>query len=118
MQDDDALQEGTDTGAGWGGPRQKSWHTTGKRAVVHIPPEMYEYVVALARACRRPAKDLNAQVYAAGIEALTGLTPDDLRTQRFAAPLRAGARPARAMTHEEVREVANSFVKLVEAPGA
>lgn len=104
---DDALSK-AETEArgelGWGGARQRRWHQAGKRAVVLVDPAVYSIVTALADACHRTNRDLNSQIYAAGMEALTGRSIEDLRLKTFAMLPGQGPSGQRAFTHEEVRE--------------
>lgn len=89
---------------GWGGARQKRWHAVGKRAVVNVDPQVYEVVTALARLCRRPNNDLCSQIFAAGMEALTGHSIRDLRLRTFTMELDATKKMDRAVTMAEVKE--------------
>ena len=92
---------------GWGGKRDKSWHENGKRAVVPVHASVYEVVVALAGLCKRSHKSLNAQIYAAGLEVLTGQDIDTLTERPFT--VANGRRLARATTDDDVRAAAKAF---------
>lgn len=95
---------------GWGGVRQKRWMVQGKRAVVHVEPGAYLFLTALARLCRRSNQDMCSQVFAAGMEALTGYTIKELSHREFSGPVSAGnAVVGRVMTHDEVRKIAQMF---------
>ena len=109
---DDALSE--KESEGWGGARQRKWHVTGKRAVVHVDAFAYEFIIALARACGRSVQDFNSQIYAAGLESLSGHSVPEICTEQFGVPMGKRRRgQKKALTHDEVREVAATFVKLV-----
>lgn len=98
----DALSQG---GSGWGGPREKSWEENGKRAVVMVDAGVYSLVTMLAGFCRRPAKSLNAQIYAAGLEALFGESLDTLQGKEVSVTRpKPGAK--KPVTHDEVRAIA------------
>jgi hypothetical protein len=105
---DDALSASQPTEAGWGGPRQRQWATNGKRAVVHVEPKAYEVVTLLARLCTRTIKDMNAHIYAAGLEALVGKPIRDIATlPHRVTPAPAGTPPLkRTMTTEGVQLIA------------
>lgn len=90
---------------GWGGPREKNWEEDGKRAVVMVDAGIYALVTMLAGMCRRPAKSLNQQIYAAGLEALFGQSLDTLENEEVSV-LRPKGLQGRAVTDEQVRAVA------------
>lgn len=103
---DDALFEEEVSGVGWGGPRAKTWHKVGKRAVVHISPQAYQVVSILASLCSRPMKDFHAQVYAAGLESLVGQSFQTISDHNYT--VTKGPRPlTKALTHDQVREMAS-----------
>ena len=107
VKDDDDLSQVasvTRGDAGWGGARQSRWHQAGKRAVVMVDPQVYEMVVVLARLCHRPIRDLTPQIFAAGMEALTGRPIEDLRLKKFMVSLGQQLPTKRAFTNEEVQE--------------
>jgi hypothetical protein len=102
MKADDALsgKEGE-----WGGAREKRWEEDGKRAVVMVDGNLYTLVTMLAGFCRRPAKSLNQQIYAAGLAVLFGHDLATLEDEEVTV-----MRPKRAkgsvVTDEQVRAVA------------
>lgn len=89
---------------GWGGKRQKRWHQVGKRAVVSVDPQVYELVAVLAKLCLRPNRDLCSQIFAAGLESLTGHSILDLRMRKFMVALEGTQQRTRAFTMEEVKD--------------
>jgi hypothetical protein len=114
---DDALSEKEGSireQVGWGGSRQHKWRVQGKRAVIHVEPGAYEFVTTLAKLCRRPGNDLCSQIFAAGLEKLTGFTLKQLAYRDFTAPLNSTLpKGKKAFTHEEVLAVANLFTLVV-----
>lgn len=104
---DDALSTGEEL---WGGPREKKWEKSGKRAVIMIDGPLYALVGTLARLCRRPIKSFNQQVYAAGIQALTGISVEDLTTRSFTVSLK-GSREV-VIKDDEVRAMCRKALTL------
>jgi hypothetical protein len=106
MADDDhsAKQAEARGELGWGGTRQKRWHMVGKRAVVNVDPQVYEIVTVLAKLCLRPGRDLCSQIFALGLESLTGHNIRDLRMRKFMVELEGTRQRTKAFTHDEVRE--------------
>lgn len=102
MKADDALSQGN---GDWGGPREKSWEENGKRAVVMVDAGVYSLVTMLAGFCRRPAKSMNAQIYAAGLEALFGESLDTLQGKEVSVT-RPKPGLKKPVSHADVRAVA------------
>ncbi|MFZ2726441.1 MAG: hypothetical protein WAX77_09340 [Methylococcaceae bacterium] len=100
MKADDALSQGD---GGWGGAREKRWHETGKRAVVSVDAQAYELVTTLAKMCLRPNKDLCSQIFAVGLEALTGYTIEQLCDRKFTVEMKAIRQRTKAFTLEDVK---------------
>lgn len=99
--------------AGWGGPRQKRWAVQGKRAVVNVDPVAYEFVVQLARLCHRPNLEMCAQIFAAGLESLTGYSVQELCTNDFTVRMKpTGVTQRGPLTHEQVRAIAEQLVMV------
>jgi len=98
---DDALSQ---SDGGWGGAREKKWHETGKRAVVMVDAQAYELVTTLAKMCLRPNKDLCSQIFAIGLEQLTGYTIEQLCERKFTVEMRAIRQRTKACTMEAVRD--------------
>lgn len=106
-----------DTELGWGGSRQKKWQTQGKRAVVHVEPGAYEFVVQLSRLCRRNNMEMCSHIFAAGLESLTGFSIKEISENDFQITARAADRPqpgTGALTHDQVRAVAALFSIIQE----
>jgi hypothetical protein len=102
MKADDALSRGD---GGWGGPREKSWEENGKRAVVMVDAGVYSLVTMLAGFCRRPVKSMNAQIYAAGLEALFGESLDTLQGKEVSVTRPKPGLP-KPTTHDDVLTLA------------
>ena len=101
MKDDDAHSA---SDGGWGGAREKSWHLHGKRAVVSVDAQAYELVTTLAKICLRPNKDLCSQIFAIGLETLTGHTIEELCERKFTVEMKAIRQRTKAFTTEDVKE--------------
>jgi hypothetical protein len=108
---DDALSVNKGT---WGGAREKKWHVEGKRAVVHVPPDVYQLVDLLAGLARRPTRDLCSQIFCAGMESLLGHSIEILRGGYQVRPLQGSrANQPKPMTHEEIREMVSQCLVFV-----
>jgi hypothetical protein len=109
MEDDAQKKARTKSGAGWGGFRQKHWDVMGKRAVVQVDPIAYEFVIQLARMCKRTNKDMCSQIFAAGLESLTGFSIKEICEEEFGINVRSSVGERAPFTHEEVRLAAKKF---------
>lgn len=112
MSTDGQKKARTDSELGWGGARQRKWRIQGKRAVVHVEPAAYEFVVQLSQLCRRPNMEMCSHIFAAGLESLTGFTVKEISENDFQINTRAAERPKPgegALTHDQVRAVAKMF---------
>jgi hypothetical protein len=112
MASDGQKQARSNTELGWGGARQKKWQVQGKRAVVHIEPGAYEFVVQLAQLCRRGSMEMCSHIFAAGLESLSGFSIKELSREEFQITVKSADRPKTGvgrLTHEQVREVAKMF---------
>lgn len=109
---DDALELKTAPERAWGGARKPNWRENGKRAVILLPADAYEVIVDLNTLCRRPIRDLNLQIFCAGMEALFGVPFKDLQgpyTVRASQRLRF--KDEKPMTHEALRDyIERAFV--------
>jgi hypothetical protein len=113
---DDALVVKTAPERAWGGAREPNWREKGKRAVILLPADAYEVIRDLNTLSRRPIRDLNHQIFCAGMESLFGVSFQDLMgPYSVRASARIRLRQEKPMTHDALREfIEKAFVFEIE----